>query len=382
LPSTVVPKSLASDSREIGIRGREVRTPPDLVPFFALGGISGRVQLRRISDGSLLADFTAYPVPYTGSVTAAVGDLNGDGYPDLIVGAASGNPHIKIYDGHAIATGTFNPGNPDASLVTQFFAYGTNYNIGANVAVGDVNGDGYLDLITGTTAGNPHVKVFDGRAIATGTFDAAHPDASLITSFFAYGLNYNVGVNVAAGDIIGDGFADVVTGATVGNPHVKVFSGKDIATGTFDQNNPDASLLASFFGQPYLQDNIGAFVAVGDINGDGYGDIIVGATRSAGMSLTPAVGVFSGQAIANHTFDNNNPDASLLSEFAAYIGATSPTGTAVAAADFEGDGTADVLLGLHQGSPTYRVVDPLRDETVNNIVGTFPVYPNNIFVGA
>jgi hypothetical protein len=122
-------------------------------------------------------------------------------------------------------------------------------------------------------------------------------------------------------------------------------------------------------------------VAVGDISGTGYGDIIFGASKGVGMSLTPVVRVFSGEAIANHTFDDNNPDASLLSEFAAYLGVTSPTGTAVAASDFEGDGKADVLLGLHQGSPTYRVVDPLRDETVNNIVGIFPVYPNNIFVG-
>jgi hypothetical protein len=202
------------------------------VPFFAVGGSPGRVQLHRVSDGSLLTDFTPYPAPYTGSVTVAVGDLNGDGYPDLIVGAASGNPHVKIYDGQAIATGTFDPANPDASLVTQFFAYGTNYDIGINVAVGEVKGDDYLDLITGATAGNPHVKVFDGRDIATGTFDPAHPDASLITSFFAYGLNDNLGANVAAGDVIGDGFADVVTGATAGNPHVKVFSGRDIATGT------------------------------------------------------------------------------------------------------------------------------------------------------
>jgi len=238
LPSAVVSKSLNSDTRAVDIRGRHVRTPPDLVPFFAVGGSPGRVQLHRVSDGSLLTDFTPYPAPYTGSVTVAVGDLNGDGYPDLIVGAASGNPHVKIYDGQAIATGTFDPANPDASLVTQFFAYGTNYDIGINVAVGEVKGDDYLDLITGATAGNPHVKVFDGRDIATGTFDPAHPDASLITSFFAYGLNDNLGANVAAGDVIGDRFADVVTGATAGNPHVKVFSGRDMATGTFERAIP------------------------------------------------------------------------------------------------------------------------------------------------
>jgi hypothetical protein len=98
--------------------------------------------------------------------------------------------------------------------------------------------------------------------------------------------------------------------------------------------------------------NVRANVAVGDFNGDGDGirDIITGAT--AGNS---DVRVYSGKAIADHTFDNGNLQNSQIDQFFAYdlqfnVGAT------VAAADFEGNGHADILTGASQGALHYRVV--------------------------
>ena len=85
--------------------------------FFALGGAPGRVQVRRVNDGALLADFTAFGLSYTGGVSVAVGDVNADRYPDLVVAARDGNPHVKVFDGQALATGTFNEANPDAAVV-------------------------------------------------------------------------------------------------------------------------------------------------------------------------------------------------------------------------------------------------------------------------
>ncbi|HEV3204891.1 MAG TPA: FG-GAP-like repeat-containing protein, partial [Gemmataceae bacterium] len=161
------------------------------------------------------------------------------------------------YWGISGAPGRVRVYNMDGTLVTDFAPYGPTYGGGVSVAFGDVNGDGVMDLITGATTGNPHIKVFNGENFHNGSFNPAFPDASLIASYFAYGQQYNVGANVAAGDIEGSGYADIVTGATVGNPHVKVFKGKDIATGRF---SPDgSSLLAQFF--PYaLQFNVGANV--------------------------------------------------------------------------------------------------------------------------
>src|SRR5439155_20991422 len=151
---------------------------------------------------------------FTGGVRVARGDVPGDGVPDLIVAAGpGGGPHVKVYDG---ATGT---------QTASFFAYNGAFRGGVYVAAGDVNGDGFADIITGAgPGGGPHVRVFSGK------------DGTLLREFFAYGANFTGGVTVAAGDVNGDGKADIITGAGPGGgPHVKVFSGAD------------GSVLSSFY---------------------------------------------------------------------------------------------------------------------------------------
>jgi hypothetical protein len=312
------------------------------VRFFAVGGAPGRVQVYR-PDNTLVADFAPYGAAYTGPISVAVGDITGDGIDDLVTGAATGNPDVHVYDGRAFANGTFDPANPNTSLLAQWFAYGLNFGVGANVAVGDIEDDGFADIVTGATAGNPDVRVFRGRDIATGTFNPT--GSSLVAQFFPYGLGFNIGANVAVGDVSGDGYADLVTAPTAGNPDVRVFNGKDIAQGTFDPTG--SSLLAQFF--PYaLGFDVGAFVAVGDTTGSGFGDLITGASTG-----NPDVRVYSGQDIAQSTFDPTG--TSQRDQFFAYrlnLG----TGVAVASADFENDGKYDILTGASAGAPHYRVV--------------------------
>jgi hypothetical protein len=323
------------------------------VRFFAVGGSPGRVLVYK-PDNTLVADFAPYGSSYTGPIAVAVGDINGDGYYDLVTGATVGNPDVRVYDGKAFATATFDPADPDASLIAQWFPYGLNFNVGANVAVGDVEDNGYADIVTGATAGNPDVRVYRGKDIATGTFNPN--GASLIAQWFPYALQFDVGVNVAVGDVTGDHFADVVTGATAGNPDVRVYNGKDIALGTF--NPVGSSVLAQFF--PYaLGFNVGAFVAVGDTTKSGFGDVITGASVG-----NPDVRVYSGQDIAKGTFNNFNPDASLRDQFFAY-GLDFNIGAAVASADFENNRKYDILTGASAGEPHYRVVK-------GNATGTQP----------
>jgi hypothetical protein len=340
--------------------------------FFAVGGPPGRVLVYK-PDNTLVADFAPYGPAYTDPINVALGDINGDGYYDLVTAAAVGNPDVRIYDGKAFATGTFNAANPDASLLAQFFAYDLNFNVGANVAVGDISGNGFADLVTAANVGNPDVRVYSGKDIANHTFNPT--GSSLLAQFFAYGVNFNIGANVAVGDVNGDGFADLVTGATGGNPDIHVYNGQDIAKGTFAPNG--SSLLDHFFAYG-LDFNVGAFVAVGDTTGSGFGDIITGASIG-----NPDVHVYSGQAIANHTFDDNQPQNSQRTQFYAYdLGGN--LGVTVGAGDFEHNGHYDIITGPTTGTPTYRVVRGNSTGTRPPAVfeGTPPDLTDGISVGA
>jgi hypothetical protein len=208
------------------------------------------------STGAEIRSFFAYDGQFSGGVFVAAGDLDGDTFAEVITGAgAGGGPHVKVFDG---ATG---------AQVSSFNAYSPSFLGGVQVAAGDVNNDGFADIITGSGAGaGPHVKVFDGVSGAE------------LRSFFAYS-GFLGGVNVAAGDIDGDGFFDIITGvANGGAPHVKVFSGQ---TGTE---------LQSFIAYSFSID-AGVTVAAGDINGDGKVEIITGAGAGAGSHVK----VFNGQ---------------------------------------------------------------------------------------
>jgi len=330
--------------------------------IFAIGGSSGRVQVRRVSDGSIITEFAPYG-PYGGPVTVAVGDLAGDGFPDLVTGSAQGTAHVKIFRGSVLVNG-FNPAAPDRALGNQVFPF-LPYPVGVNVAVGDVFGTGTPTLVVASISGNPHVKVYDTRDRNIFSIGLENHVAA---SFFAYGLNFNVGANIAVGDVNHDGFADIVTAATAGNPHIKVYSGEAIAHGTFSAN-PEAHVITQFFAYG-LNFNVGAFVAVGDTNGDGFADIITGASVG-----NPQVKVYDGQAIANGTFNPYNPDASLLDQFFAYdVGMN--IGVTVAAADFDSDGEAEILTGART-RPQFRVFPgdaggnppALFDETLAGFAG-------------
>jgi hypothetical protein len=222
------------------------------------GADAGSAPIVRTIDaatGAVLMQVTAYDVRFLGGVRVARADFNTDGILDFVTAAGpGGGPHVRVFDG---ATGF-----TMASPVSDFFAYDAAFRGGVYVAAGDVNGDGFADVITGAgQTGGPHVKVFDGLT------------GAVIYSFFAYDPAFRGGVTVAAGDIDADGKADIITGAgPTGGPHVEVFSG---ATG---------ALIRSFFAYNRSFTG-GVFVAAGDVTGDGRADIVTGAGAGGGANV-------------------------------------------------------------------------------------------------
>lgn len=200
----------------------------------------------KVFDGrtrAMVRSFLAFPeASFTAGVSVAAGDVTGDGVDDIIAGTSIGLfAHIKVFNG---STG---------AEVMSFMPLAGSSD-GLNVAAGDVNRDGIDDIIVsgGVGTSSPNVRVFDG---STG---------AMLRSFFAYAPDFGGGIHVAAGDLNGDGFAEIFTGPAVGSLPVKVFDG---LTG---------SETAAFF--PFGSSFAGGVrVAVGDVTGDGALELIAGA---------------------------------------------------------------------------------------------------------
>jgi hypothetical protein len=198
-----------------------------------------------------IISFHPYASNYDKDINIAVGDLNGDGKMEIVTGPSQGGgPHVRIFE---ISN---NQRDPSASglgmtLKGQFFAYDRNFRGGVNVAVGDLDGDGKAEIITGAGfSGGPHVRIFNGRG------QLINP------GFFAYDRNFRGGVNVAVGDLDGDGKAEIITGAGFsGGPQIRIF------------NNQGRLIHPGFFAfNP--QNRNGVKVAVNDLDNNGKAEII------------------------------------------------------------------------------------------------------------
>jgi hypothetical protein len=287
-------------------------------------------------------------------------------------------------DGAGPLVKSFEGGTEKAS----FFAYGPSFTGGVRVAAGDVNGDVFIDVITAPGPGaGPHVKVFDGQT------------GGEVHSFFAYDPAVSGGVFVAAGDVTGDGRADIVTGTGAVSSHVKVFSG---------QSGAEVNSFLAFSGFTG-----GVRVAAGDVNGDGRADIITGTGSGGGhvkvfdgatggeiRSFLPYDAAFSGgvfvaagdvngdaladlitgtESAAGHVKVFDGRTGALLQSFLPF--GTFTGGVRVAAGDVNGDGLADIITGSGPGGGHVKAYHGL---TLAQLDSFFPFgdYTGGVFVGA
>jgi VCBS repeat-containing protein len=231
--------------------------------YIVAGGAGSRPEVA-VVDGETLQvvqRFLAFTEAFRGGVSVAAGDMNDDGYAEIVVAAgAGGGPHVRVLDGRTGAE------------LQSFFAYDAGFTGGVSVAVGDVDGNGTVDLITGAGAGGgPHVKVYGGLS------------GQVIRSFFAFDAAFAGGVHIAAGDVNMDGYADIIVGAGAGGgPHVRVFSG------------PNLTELRSFFAYDAAFAG-GVEVAAGDMDGNGVADIITAAGPGGGPHVRAFSGLTGGE---------------------------------------------------------------------------------------
>jgi subtilisin-like proprotein convertase family protein len=343
-------------------------TPTATLPInFAVGsGAGGSPDVQVFTrTGAPGARFTPFPAGFngqvdpnspgfTGGIRVAVGDVTGDGVDDYVVGTGPTiSTFVKVYDG---ATGR---------EILAFQPFEDTFLGGVFVSVGDVTGDGVLDIaITPDEGGGPRVIILEGRTFR------------VVADFF--GIDdpaFRGGARSAIGDINGDGFADVAVAAGfLGGPRVAVYDGRALAGGQVTR------LFSDFFifdGPDAITLRNGAFVAIGDVDGDGFGDVIGGGGPGGG----PRVLALSGADLLRVPA----PRARVLANFFAGDPANRG-GVNLATKNLNGDRYSDLLTG--PGVGVAAVVTAYNGATLANAnpselfsLDPFPGFTGGVYVG-
>ena len=310
----------------------------------------------------------------SGRSVSSAGDVNGDGFDDLLIGAngadASDNGKTGAGDSYVIFGGSSLPetidlGNLGAGGITIFGTDGGDHGGHSLSSAGDVNGDGFDDLLIGangadasdngkTGAGDSYV-IFGGSSLPT-TIDLAALGTAGITIFGADVSDGSGFVVSSAGDVNGDGFGDLLIGAlqadasgngksNAGDSYV-IFGGVSLPT-TIDLANLGTAGIM-LFGADADDGSGHSLSSAGDVNGDGFDDLLIGAdiadaSGNAKSDAGESYVIFGGSSLPT-TIDLANLGTAGFVLFGADAGDQS--GQSVSSAgDVNGDGFGDLLIG-------------------------------------
>lgn len=379
----------------------------------AVGADAGGSPMVRVYDkgtGAQRFNLMAYEEEFTGGVRVAVGDLNQDGYEDIVtIPGEGGSARVKVFsgkDGRVIFD--------DLNVLAD-----ENFRGGGYVAVADITGNGLNEIIVGAgEGGGPRVVAigFDAFGIGVGN------PFTKIADFFAYEDAFRGGVRVAAGDTQGIGRANIITApGKGGGPVIKSFD-YQLLSGNFEDivafsdpipgtalsptPIPQLSFLAS---DSFNRD--GTFVATGDFRGDGKHDIVTGTGanfaivqvfngRNAGLirqftAPQDEVPIAGGVPTGPTTFATQVlPSGSLLSPTlapnslvgvggnATVLPGVNRGGARVTTTDWNGDGLADIIVGTGSGNVSrVRVFNTPDNTELTNFLAFPSEFRGGVFVG-
>jgi hypothetical protein len=285
-----------------------------------------------------------------GSAVSAAGDMNGDGYSEMIVGApgySSGTGRVYLYDYFMK-----NEITPDLSMS------GVTINDGLGNSVssaGDVNGDGYSDVIVGVpgySSNRGAAYIFYGGAVMNNVADVTPvPNTNInINDFFGGSVS-------SAGDVNGDGYSDVIVGRRGSSSNTGdafIYYGADSMNGSSDKR------LIGEAPNNYFGSSVSSS---GDVNGDGYSDVIVGAYQNS--SFKGRAYIFFGGLLMDDIADlkmTGNTSGDILGNSVSTAG------------DVNSDGYSDVIVGAYgyssQTGRAYLFYGGMNMDTLSDLTMT------------
>lgn len=284
-----------------------------------IGVTTGSVFAYSGSDGSLLYQWdSGAPEDRHGHSVAIAGDVNGDGFDDIIIGAPGDSNATHWAFGSA-----FVYSGKDGSNLYHWEGSAAGDNLGWSVAgAGDVNADGFDDVIVSA----PFAGLPGGLTSAGLVYVYSGNDGSLLHLFEGEDANHLLGLSASgAGDVNNDGFGDVIIGTRVPSP-----GGIPSAGSAYVYSGSNGNLLYQWNGT-MKDEQLGVAVSgAGDLNADDFDDLIVGTGIRANVAYA-----YSGK------------DGSLMFQWDGENTLDS-FGTKVSeAGDFNGDGYSDVIIGAY-----------------------------------
>jgi hypothetical protein len=309
----------------------------------------------RVRAGSSTSAVWQLQVQPTGAGGTSWGshlDLDGDGFDDLAVGA----PWAMRGDG--VSTGRVylyagGANGPDPALPQVLDGPDGSSQFGESLAAVDFDADGFADLAVGAPTSGPHGLVYVFRG---GPGGLQRPAAFVLESDDATGLGWSLD---CAGDVDGDGYGDLVSGAPTSlNSTSTVTGGAFVFFGGASNPRP----IQPLFPDTGNHESVGFGVAGGgDLNGDGLSDLLVGAPRAS--TSAGRVFIYFGRA--------GGPNAMPLT-FAASPPSLAQLGTAVAEiGDTDGDGRSDLAIAAPALGPgrVYVAAGGAAPTTINTVDG-------------